>query len=98
MPGPDFPTGGILVEDRAAVADAYASGRRRFRLRARWEVEDLGRGQYQVVVTEMPYQVPQARLIERVAELLHARKLPLPRSEEHTSEHQSLMRSSYGVF
>jgi topoisomerase-4 subunit A len=77
MPGPDFPTGGVLVEDRATVTEAYASGRGSFRVRARWESEDLGRGQYQVVVTEIPYQVQKARLIERIAELMHNRKLPL---------------------
>lgn len=77
MPGPDFPTGGKLVENRATVAEAYASGRGSFRVRAQWVSEDLGRGQYQVVITEIPYQVQKARLIERVAELMHNRKLPL---------------------
>ena len=77
MPGPDFPTGGKLVEDRATVAEAYASGRGSFRVRAQWVSEDLGRGQYQVVITEIPYQVQKARLIERIAELMHNLKLPL---------------------
>ena len=77
MPGPDFPTGGVLVEDRETVVEAYASGRGSFRIRARWEEEALGRGQYQVVVTEIPYQVQKSRLVERIAELMHARKLPL---------------------
>ncbi|MBT5571680.1 MAG: DNA topoisomerase IV subunit A [Alphaproteobacteria bacterium] len=77
MPGPDFPTGGLLVEDRATIVDAYGSGRGSFRVRARWESEDLGRGQYQVVITEIPYQVQKSRLIERIAELMHNRKLPL---------------------
>ena len=77
VPGPDFPTGGVLVEDPAQIAEAYATGRGGFRLRARWEREDLGRGQYQVVVTEIPYQVQKARLIERIAELLQAKKLAL---------------------
>ena len=77
VPGPDFPTGGILVEDRAQIAEAYATGRGGFRVRARWEKEDLGRGQYQIVVTEIPYQVQKARLIERIAELLQAKKLAL---------------------
>ncbi len=77
MPGPDFPTGGVLVEDRETVVEAYASGRGSFRIRARWEEESLGRGQYQVVVTEIPYQVQKSRLVERIAELMHARKLPL---------------------
>ncbi len=77
VPGPDFPTGGVLVEPRDSVIEAYRTGRGSFRLRARWEVESLGRGTYQIVVTEMPYQVPKSRLIERIAELLGARKLPL---------------------
>ena len=77
VPGPDFPTGGVLVEDRAQIVEAYATGRGGFRVRARWEVEKTGRGQYQVVVTEIPYQVQKARLIERIAELLQARKLAL---------------------
>ena len=77
MPGPDFPTGGVLVEDRETVVEAYTSGRGSFRIRAKWEEESLGRGQYQVVVTEIPYQVQKSRLVERIAELMHARKLPL---------------------
>ena len=77
VPGPDFPTGGVLVEARAQIADAYATGRGGFRVRARWEKENIGRGQYQIVVTEIPYQVQKARLIERIAELLQARKLAL---------------------
>ena len=75
--GPDFPTGGLLVSDDAAIREAYTTGRGSFRVRARWEVEDLGRGQWNVVVTEIPYQVPKSRLIEKIAELLTARKLPL---------------------
>ena len=77
MPGPDFPTGGELVEDRANLVEAYTTGRGSFRVRARWEVEDLGRGQYQVVVTEIPYQVQKSRLVERIADLLQARKLAM---------------------
>jgi len=75
--GPDFPTGGILAEAPEAILDAYRTGRGGFRLRAHWESESLGHGQYQIVVTEIPYQVPKARVIERVAELLAARKLPM---------------------
>ena len=77
MPGPDLPTGGILVENRDAVVAAYEAGKGGFRVRARWSVEDLGRGQYQIVVSEIPYQVQKARLIEKIVELLHARKLPM---------------------
>ena len=75
IPGPDLPTGGELVEPRDAILEAYAKGRGSFRLRARWKVEKLGRGQYQVVVTEIPYQVHKSRLIEKIAELLEAKKL-----------------------
>ena len=77
MPGPDFPTGGVLVEPAESVAQAYDTGRGSFRLRARWRVEDLGRGQWQAVVDEIPYQVPKSRLIEKIAELVNARRLPL---------------------
>ncbi len=75
--GPDLPTGGVLVENRENIAEAYRTGRGSMRLRARWEKEELSHGQYQVVITEMPYQVQKARLIERIAELLSAKKLPL---------------------
>ena len=75
--GPDLPTGGILVEPWEHVVEAYRHGRGSLRLRARWQREDLAHGQYQVVVSEIPYQVPKARLIERIAELLAARRLPL---------------------
>src|SRR5471032_2269439 len=75
--GPDFPTGGIVVEDQASIAEAYKTGRGGFRLRARWEKEEGARGVYQIVVTEIPYQVQKARLIERIAELLELKKLPL---------------------
>ena len=75
--GPDFPTGGILVESRESVTEAYRTGRGSFRVRARWEVERLKNGTWQVVVTEIPYQVQKSRLVERMAELLQARKLTL---------------------
>ena len=77
VPGPDFPTGGILVEPRESIVESYKTGRGGFRVRARWHKEDLPRGGYQVVVTEIPYQVQKSRLIEKIAELLHAKKLPL---------------------
>src|SRR6201999_456185 len=77
VPGPDFPTGGIVVENQASIAEAYKTGRGGFRLRARWEKEEGARGVYQIVVTEIPYQVQKAKLIERVAELLDQKKLPL---------------------
>ncbi|MCL4129297.1 UNVERIFIED_CONTAM: hypothetical protein GTU68_022586 [Idotea baltica] len=77
VPGPDFPTGGIIVESRDAIHEAYETGRGSFRMRARWEVEDLGRGTYQIVVTEIPYQVQKSRLLEKLGELIEAKKLPL---------------------
>ena len=75
--GPDFPTGGVVVEDAAAIREAYATGRGSFRVRARWDKEDTGRGSYVVVVTQIPYMVQKSRLIEKIADLLTARKLPL---------------------
>lgn len=75
--GPDLPTGGIIVESRESMLESYRTGRGGFRVRAKWETEDLGRGGYQIVVTEIPYQVQKSRLIEKIAELLLARKLPL---------------------
>ncbi len=75
--GPDFPTGGILAEDSAAIIAAYETGRGSFRVRARWEKEELKGGAWRIIVTEMPYQVPKARLIEKIATLLGERKLPL---------------------
>jgi topoisomerase-4 subunit A len=77
VPGPDFPTGGTLVESAAAIREAYATGRGSLRLRACWAIEKLPLGLYQVVVTEIPYQVQKSRLVERIAELLEAKKLPL---------------------
>ena len=77
IPGPDFPTGGVLVEDRDAVVEAYKTGRGAFRLRAKWEIEDQGRGQYEIIVTEIPYQVQKAKLIERIADLIISKKLPI---------------------
>ncbi len=75
--GPDFPTGGILSENRESIVEAYKTGRGSFRVRAKWVVEELGRGQYQVIVTEIPYQVQKSRLIERIAALMEEKKLPV---------------------
>ncbi len=77
MPGPDFPTGGIIVEEPDAILKAYETGRGGFRIRARWEVEQGRFGTWNVVVTEIPYQVQKSRLIEQVADLLMQKKLPL---------------------
>ncbi|TNF22921.1 MAG: DNA topoisomerase IV subunit A [Rhodobacteraceae bacterium] len=77
VPGPDFPTGGVIVEPRENIAEAYRTGRGSFRLRARHEVEDLGRGQWQIVVTEIPYQVQKGKLIEKIAEVIQTKKVPI---------------------
>ncbi len=77
VPGPDFPTGGIIVETRASMIETYRTGRGAFRTRARWHVEDLGRGTWVVIVTEVPYMVQKGRLIEKLAELFNDKKLPL---------------------
>jgi topoisomerase-4 subunit A len=77
IPGPDFPGGGVLVEPKEQILEAYKTGRGGFRLRAKWTKEDTGRGTYQIVVTEIPYQVQKAKLVERIAELLTEKKLPL---------------------
>ncbi len=77
VPGPDFPTGGVIVEPREQILEAYRTGRGGFRLRAKWEKEDTGRGTYQIVVTEIPYQVQKAKLVERLGELMDDKKLPL---------------------
>jgi topoisomerase-4 subunit A len=77
VPGPDFPTGGVIVESADSIATAYRTGKGGFRLRCRWEVEDLGRGQWQIVVTEIPYQVQKSKLIEKIAELIQTKKIPI---------------------
>jgi len=74
--GPDFPTGGIIVEPKANMLEAYATGKGGFRVRARWHKEDIGRGQWQIVVTEIPYQVQKSRLIEKLAEAIETKKVP----------------------
>ena len=75
--GPDFPTAGVVVDPPDTIAEAYTTGRGSFRLRARWKTEDTGRGTYHVVVTEIPWQVQKMRLVERIAELMNEKKLPL---------------------
>jgi topoisomerase-4 subunit A len=75
--GPDFPTGGLVVDPPEVIAEAYTTGRGSFRVRARWKTEETGRGTYQIVVTEIPWQVQKMRLVERIAELINERKLPL---------------------
>ncbi|MEM7061522.1 MAG: DNA gyrase subunit A, partial [Pseudomonadota bacterium] len=77
VPGPDFPTGGVIVEPRENIAMAYRTGRGSFRLRCKYEIEDLGRGQWQIVVTEIPYQVQKSKLIEKLAEVIQTKKVPI---------------------
>ena len=77
IPGPDFPTGGTLVEDRTSVIDAYKTGRGGFRIRAKWETEKVGHGTWNIIITEIPYQVQKSRLIEKIAELIQNKKLPI---------------------
>ncbi len=77
IPGPDFPTGGVMVEPASAILTAYETGQGGFRLRARWEKETLKGGAWQIVVTQIPYQVQKSRLIEKIAEMLNQKKLPL---------------------
>ena len=75
--GPDFPTGGVIVDGAEAIAAAYASGRGSFRVRAKWEQEDQGRGTWTAVITEIPFQVPKGKLIEQIAALVSEKRLPI---------------------
>ncbi|MFQ3184336.1 MAG: topoisomerase-4 subunit A [Octadecabacter sp.] len=77
IPGPDFPTGGVIVEPKENIAEAYRTGKGGFRLRCKYEIEDLGRGQWQVIITEIPYQVQKSRLIEKLAEIIDLKKVPI---------------------
>jgi topoisomerase-4 subunit A len=77
IPGPDFPTGGVIVEPKENILEAYRTGRGAFRLRCKWELEDLGRGGWQIIVTEIPYQVAKSKLIEKIAELIQIKKIPI---------------------
>jgi topoisomerase-4 subunit A len=75
--GPDFPTGGVIVDTPETIAEAYNTGRGSFRVRARWKQEDTGRGTYIIVITEIPWLVQKSRLVEKLAELINEKKLPL---------------------
>src|SRR5712672_2388477 len=77
VPGPDFPTGGVIVDPRSEIAEAYATGRGSFRVRARWSQEEGNRGTWIAVITEIPWLVQKSRLVERIAELINEKKLPL---------------------
>ncbi|WP_424945454.1 DNA topoisomerase IV subunit A [Candidatus Endowatersipora endosymbiont of Watersipora subatra] len=77
LPGPDFPTGGIIVESHDSILESYRTGKGGFRTRAVWRKEDIGRGIWQIVITEIPYQVQKSKLIEKIAELLVAKRVPL---------------------
>ena len=85
--GPDFPTGGLIIADKQAILDAYTHGKGYFRIRAKWEKEDLGHGQYQIIITEIPYQVIKSKLIEKIAQLLEDKKLPLLADVRDESAH-----------
>lgn len=75
--GPDFPTGGVMVEEPASILQSYKTGRGSFRIRAKYEIEEVKGGQYQIIITEIPYQVPKSRLVERLADLVLSKKLPI---------------------
>lgn len=77
IPGPDFPTGGVIVEPKENILNAYETGKGSIRVRSKWHVEDLGRGQWQIIVTEPPFQVQKSRLIEKLAELIENKRAPL---------------------
>lgn len=77
VPGPDLPTGGIIIDEPETIIEAYKTGRGGFRVRAKWEKEDIGGGKYEIVITEMPYMVQKSKLVEKIAELLTSKKLPL---------------------
>jgi topoisomerase-4 subunit A len=92
VPGPDFPTGGILVEPRESILESYRTGRGGFRLRAKWEKEETSRGGWQIVVTEIPYQVLKGKVYERIAELIGEKKLPLVGDvRDESAEHVRLV-------
>ncbi len=77
LKGPDFPTGGIIVDKFQSILETYKNGKGTFRIRAKWEKEDLGHGLYQIIITEIPYMVQKAKLVEKIAELLINKKIPL---------------------
>ena len=86
--GPDFPTGGVIVDSSEAIANAYATGRGSFRVRARWTQEDQGRGTWSLVITEIPFQVPKSKLIEQIAALISEKKLPILEDVRDESDEQ----------
>ncbi len=85
--GPDFPTGGVIIDKFSTILDAYTQGKGTFRIRAKWEKEDLGLGQYQIVIKEIPYQVVKSKLIEKIASLLFEKKVPLLNDIRDESAH-----------
>lgn len=85
--GPDFPTGGIVIDSFESILNTYKQGKGTFRIRAKWEKEDLGHGQYQIIVTEIPYQVIKSKLIEKIAQLLMDKKLPMLSDVRDESTH-----------
>ncbi len=92
VPAPDFPTGGVIVEPRDSIIESYRTGRGGFRLRAKWEKEETSRGAWQIVITQIPYQVQKAKLYERIAELIGEKKLPLVGDvRDESAEHVRLV-------
>lgn len=85
--GPDFPTGGFIIDKFESILDTYRQGKGVFRIRAKWEKEDLGHGQYQIVITEIPYMVQKAKLVEKIASLLLEKKIPLLNDIRDESSH-----------
>jgi topoisomerase-4 subunit A len=86
--GPDFPTGGTIVDSAEAIANAYATGRGAFRVRAKWNQEDQGRGTWNLIITEIPFQVPKAKLIEQIAALISEKRLPILEDIRDESDEQ----------
>ena len=85
--GPDFPTGGVIIDSFESILNTYKQGKGTFRIRAKWEKEDLGHGQYQIIITEIPYQVIKSKLIEKIAQLLMDKKLPMLNDIRDESTH-----------
>ncbi|MFR6464817.1 MAG: DNA topoisomerase IV subunit A, partial [Alphaproteobacteria bacterium] len=85
--GPDFPTGGVIIDSFNTILNNYTQGKGFFRIRAKWETEDLGKGQYQIIIKEIPYQVVKSKLIEKIAQLLNDKKLPMLSDVRDESTH-----------
>jgi topoisomerase-4 subunit A len=86
--GPDFPTGGVIVDSAESIANAYATGRGGFRVRAKWEIEKGSQGSWTAIVTEIPFQVPKSKLIEQIAALIGEKRLPILADVRDESDEQ----------